>query len=99
MKVFLKAIHLFLLLMFLCSTAKAQREFIDSINNMLVDLNKQVQYQPINQLLQQNIHHCSGDTMNDSLTAGLKQLFSDDYFFKHSILQPVSSHLCLKYDL
>jgi hypothetical protein len=85
--------------MFLCSTAKAQREFIDSIHNMLIDLNEQIQYQPINQLLQQTIPYCTGDTMNDSLAAGLKQLFSDYYFFRHSILQPVSSHLYLKYDL
>ena len=99
MKSFLKATYLCLLLVFFCSTAKAQREFIDSIHNMLIDLNEQIQYQPINQLLQRTISYCTGDTMNNSLEAGLKQLFSDDYFFRHSILQPVSSHLCLKYDL
>src|SRR5882672_11592932 len=99
MKAFLKAMHLSLLLVFLCPNAKAQREFIDSIRNMLVDLNTQVQYQPINQLLQQTIPYCTGDTMNDSLAAGLKQLFSGDYFFRLNTQQPVSSHLYIKYDL
>jgi CHAT domain-containing protein/Tfp pilus assembly protein PilF len=99
MKAFLKATRLSLLLVVLCSATKAQREFIDSIHNMLIDLNEQIQYAPINRLLQQTIPYCTGNTINDSLAAGLKRLFSDDYLFRQGIIQPVSNHLYGKYTL
>ncbi len=89
--------YISLLLVSLNLTAKAQKEFIDSIRHMLTDLNEQVQFAPINQLLQQVIPYSTGDAMNNSLAGGLKQLFSQYYIFKQDILQAVSPHLYIKY--
>lgn len=98
MKCFFKATILAIMLVVsLHITAKAQREFIDSIRNMLTDLDAQIQYEPINQLLRHSIPFCTGDTMNDSLTAALKELISEEYIFKNNFLQPVSRHLIIKY--
>lgn len=78
---------------------KAQSNFIDSIRNMLLDLDEQIQYAPINQLLTQAIPYCTGDSINDSLAVFLKDFFSEEYFFKGGMLQPVSPHLLQKYKL
>ena len=88
-----------LLALSLHTPAKAQQGFIDSIRNMLIDLNEQVQFAPVNQLLQQNISFCTADTINDSLAASLKKLISPEYILQEGILQPVSPHLLRKYDL
>jgi hypothetical protein len=80
---FIKATRITIFLVVsLHSPVKAQQTFIDSIRNMLVDLNEQIQFTPINQLLQHSIPFSTGDTMNDSLAATLKQLISDDCIFQ-----------------
>jgi tetratricopeptide (TPR) repeat protein len=98
MKFLLKAICFILFFLLPNTPAKTQQAFTDSIRNMLVDLDEQIQYEPINQLLQNTIPFCRGDTVNDSLKILLKLFFSDDYFYKQGLLQSVSSHLRKKYD-
>jgi CHAT domain-containing protein/tetratricopeptide (TPR) repeat protein len=85
------------LVVFFHSDANAQKEFIDSIHNMLVDLNEQIQYAPINQVLQKTIPFSSDTTMNDSLEVCLRRLFSTPYFFREGQLQPVPDYLRTKY--
>jgi CHAT domain-containing protein len=85
---------------FMCSlhaSARAQQEFIDSIHSMLVDLDSSIQFPPINQVLRKYIPFCAGNSINDSLTTGLKQLISEDYIFSGGLQQSVSPHLIRKY--
>jgi CHAT domain-containing protein len=77
--------------------AKAQAEFIDSIRNMLVDLDSNIQHKPINQLLQQSILYCTGQSLSDSLTRSLNKLLSEDYVYSGGLQQAVSPHLITKY--
>ena len=78
-------------------TAQGQKPFIDSIRNMLEDLNNQIQHSPINHFIYHITPFCKGDSMNDSLEAGLKELFSENYLYHAMLLQPVSQHLLTKY--
>jgi len=77
--------------------AKAQQVFIDSIRNMLVDLDSSIQFRPVNQLLNKSIPYCTGISMSDSLTAALKQLISEDYIYASGLHQAVSPHLITRY--
>ncbi len=97
MKAFLKAAYLFLLLVCLCTGVKAQREFIDSIRNMLVDLNNDIQTPPVNSKIQHAIPFCTGDIMNDSLETTLKEIISERCIFAQNLLQPVSEHVLLRH--
>src|SRR6476620_11414837 len=91
---------LFIALFLFCSIqiqAKAQKEFIDSIRNMLVDLDSSIQFEPINGLLKKTIPYCTGDSLNDSLTKSLNLLISEDYIYMEGLRQAVSPHLVRKY--
>src|SRR5207253_2817183 len=78
-------------------SARAQQEFVDSIRSMLVDLDSSIQFPPINQVIQKSIPFCTGNSINDSLTSGLKQLISEDYIYSGGLQQSVSPHLIRKY--
>src|SRR5689334_2997942 len=77
--------------------AKAQTEFIDSIRNMLVDLDSSIQHKPINYLLKQSIPYCEGGYMGDSLVFALGKLISEEYIYSGGLQQAVSPHLISKY--
>jgi len=79
------------------NNAMAQKVFVDSIHSMLVDLDSSIQYEPINGLLQLSIPLCTGEKVNDSLRANLKQLISEDYILSTGLRQAVSPHLITKY--
>ena len=75
----------------------SQKVLVDSIQSMLVDLDSSIQYAPINGLLQLSIPLCTGEKVNDSLRANLKQLISEDYILSTGLRQAVSPHLITKY--
>lgn len=97
MKSPLKAICFILLFLLLHTPAKTQQAFIDSIRTMLVDLDTQIQYKPINQLLQKAIPFCTGAVMNDSLNAYIHLFVSKKLFLRGEMLQPVSENVTIKY--
>src|SRR4026207_183583 len=75
----------------------AQKLFVDSIHNMLVDIDSSIQFEPINNLLEHSILLCSGEKVNDSLRTNLKQLISEDYILITGLRQAVSPHIISKY--
>jgi CHAT domain-containing protein len=86
-----------LLLLSLNTEVKTQHVFIDSIRNMLTDLDSSIQYAPINKLILSSIPLCKGDNMNVQLTSALKNLISEDHILLVGLVQAVSPHLLNKY--
>jgi CHAT domain-containing protein len=77
--------------------ALAQQGFVDSIRNMLTDLDSSIHFAPINNLLKHAIPFCYSETVNDSLRKNLKTIISEDYILLAGLKQAVSPHLLTKY--
>lgn len=70
---------------------------IDSIRNMLFDLDSSIQYPPVNELIKKTVSYADGGEISDSLRLLLRELISEDNFLYAGLRQTVSPHLITKY--